>query len=154
MTKVYLCTCCMSGDVSNKFFSLANNVEQNDAPKTIITPPVLWLQHKERGIKIEHFSDAPMHMLFLGFTKHLIAHVDCLFGNKNSNYQQVAELYWSISNLAKISLLIGIPSLILQTLTQYQPLVGNLLGTLHFHACLWLIFGWWKILTTLLTEQM
>jgi hypothetical protein len=86
MTKVYLCYCCMSSDVSNNFFSMANNVKQNNAPKTIITPPVLWLQHKELGIKIEHFSDALMHMLFLGVTKHLIAHVDHLFGNKNSNY--------------------------------------------------------------------
>jgi hypothetical protein len=54
----------MIGDVSNKFFSMANNVKQNDAPKTFVTPPVLWLQHKKLGIKIEHFSDAPMHMLF------------------------------------------------------------------------------------------
>jgi hypothetical protein len=44
----------MSGDVSDKIFSMANNVKQKDAPKTIITPP-LWLQHKELGIKIEHF---------------------------------------------------------------------------------------------------
>jgi hypothetical protein len=64
MIKVYLCTCCMSGDVRNKFFCMANNVKQNNAPKTIITPPVLWRQHKELGIKIEHFSDASMHMLF------------------------------------------------------------------------------------------
>jgi hypothetical protein len=64
MTKVYLCTCCMSGDVSNKFFITANTSSKNDAPKTIVTPPVLWLQHKELGIKIEHFSDALMHMLF------------------------------------------------------------------------------------------
>jgi hypothetical protein len=65
-----------------------------------------------------------------------------------------AELYQSISNLAKISLLIGFPSLILQTLTQYQPLGGNQLSTSRFHACLWFILGWWKILPTLLTEQM
>jgi hypothetical protein len=76
MTKVYLHTCCMSGNVSNKCFNMANNVKQNDAPKAIVTPPVLWMQHKELGIKIEHFSDAPMHMLFLGVTKHLIVHVD------------------------------------------------------------------------------
>jgi hypothetical protein len=68
--------------------------------------------------------------------------------------EHFAELYQSISNLAKISLLIGVLLLIFQTLTQYQPLVGNLLSTLPFHACLWVILGWWKILTTLLTEQM
>jgi hypothetical protein len=73
---------------------------------------------------------------------------------KIQNIDNCAEFYWSISNLAKISLLIGVPLLILQTLTQYQPLVGNLLSTLHFHACLWFILGWWKISTTLLTEQM
>jgi hypothetical protein len=60
----------MSGDVSNKLFGMANNVKQNNAPKTIVTPPVLWLQHKDPGIKIEHFSDALMHMFFLGVTKN------------------------------------------------------------------------------------
>jgi hypothetical protein len=93
MTKFFLCTCCMSSDVvSDKFFSMANNVKQNNAPKTIVTPPVLWLQHKELGINFGHFSDAPMHMLFLGVTKHLIVHVDCLFGNKNSNYQTFCRI--------------------------------------------------------------
>jgi hypothetical protein len=43
-------------------------------------------------MKIEHFSDAPMHMLFLEVTKHLIAHVDCLFGNRNLNYQQFCRI--------------------------------------------------------------
>ncbi len=68
--KVYLCTCCTSGDVSNKFFNMANNVTQNNAPETIATTPDLWLQHKELGMKIVHFSDAPMNMIFLGVTKH------------------------------------------------------------------------------------
>ncbi len=86
MKKVYLCTCYMSGDVSNRFFRMANNVKQDDVPKTIITPSVLWLQHKELGIKIEHFSDALMQIPFWGVTKHLIVHVDRVFGNKTSNY--------------------------------------------------------------------
>jgi hypothetical protein len=51
---------------------MVNEVKQHNAPKTIITPPVLWLQQKELGIKIEHFSNAPMHMLFLGVAKHLM----------------------------------------------------------------------------------
>jgi hypothetical protein len=68
--------------------------------------------------------------------------------------EHFAELYQTISNLAKISLLIGVPLLILQTLTQYQPPVGNLLSTSRFHACLWFILGWWKISTKLLTETM
>jgi hypothetical protein len=33
--------------------------------------------------KMEQFSDAPMHMFFLGVSKHLMAHVDRLFGGKN-----------------------------------------------------------------------
>ncbi len=86
MTKVYLWTYCMSGDVSEKKITMVNEVKQNNAPKTIITPPVSWLQHEELGIKMEQFSDAPMHMLFLGVTKHLMAHVDRLFGNKNLNF--------------------------------------------------------------------
>ncbi len=83
MTKVYLRTCCMSGDVSEKKIIMVNEVKKNNAPKTIISPPVLWLQHKELGIKMEQISDASMHMLFLGVTKHLMAHVDRLFGGKN-----------------------------------------------------------------------
>jgi hypothetical protein len=67
---------------------MVNEVKQNNAPETFITPPILWLQHKELGIKMEQFSDVPMHMLFLGVTKHLIAHVDRLFGNKNLNFQK------------------------------------------------------------------
>ncbi len=62
---------------------MVKEVKKNNAPETIISPPVLWLQHKELGIKMEQFSDAPMHMLFLGVTQHLMAHVDHLFGGKN-----------------------------------------------------------------------
>jgi hypothetical protein len=65
---------------------MVNGVKQNNAPKTIISLLVLWLQHKELEIKMEQFSDAPMHMLFLGVTKHLMAYVDCLFGNKNLSF--------------------------------------------------------------------
>jgi hypothetical protein len=65
---------------------MVNEVKKNNAPKTIISPPVLWLQHEELGIKFEQFSDAPMHMLFLGVTKHSMAHVDHLFGKTNSSY--------------------------------------------------------------------
>jgi hypothetical protein len=66
---------------------MVNEVKKNNAPKTIISPPVLWLQHEELGIKMEQFSDAPMHMLFLGVTKHLMAHVDHIFGKNNSNFR-------------------------------------------------------------------
>jgi hypothetical protein len=71
---------------------MVNEAMQNNAPETIITPPVLWLQHKELGIKMEHFSDAPMHMHFLGATKHLMAHVDRLFGNKNLNFRTFCRI--------------------------------------------------------------
>ncbi len=91
MTKVYLWTCCMSGDVSNFFYD-GKRSKQNNAPETIISLPVLWLQHKELGIKMEQFSDAPIHMLFLGVTKHLLAPVDCLFGNKNSNFRKFCRI--------------------------------------------------------------
>jgi hypothetical protein len=83
MTKVYLWTCCMRGDVSKFFLIMVNEVKKNNALETIISLPVLlWLQLKELGIKMEQSSDAPMHMLFLGVTKHLMAHVDCLFEKK------------------------------------------------------------------------
>jgi hypothetical protein len=118
---------------------MVNEIKQNNAPETIITPPVLWLQHEELGIKMEHFSDAPMHMLFLGVTKHLMAHVDHLFGNKKLIFEHFAESYQSTLNLEKMSRWNGVPLLILQMLSQYQPLVGNLLNTLPFHACCWFI---------------
>jgi hypothetical protein len=66
---------------------MAHEVKQNQASKTSFIPPELWLRHKELGIKIEQFTDAPMHMLFLGITKRLLAHVVRLFGNKNANYR-------------------------------------------------------------------
>ncbi len=66
---------------------MVNEVKKNNAPKTIISPPVLWLQHKELGIKMEQFLDAPMHMLFLGVTTHLMAHDGHLFGEKKLNFQ-------------------------------------------------------------------
>jgi hypothetical protein len=71
-----------------KKFTVVNEVKQNNEPETIITPPILWLQHKELGKKMEQFSNVLMHMLFIGVTKHLMAHVDRLFGNKNSNFQK------------------------------------------------------------------
>ena len=101
MTKVYLRTCCMSGDVSDKFFEMAFQVKQNNAPETIFTPPVLWLQHKELGIKIEHFADAPMHMLFLGVTKHLMAHVERVFGTRKAHYRSFCKIISTHINFGK-----------------------------------------------------
>ncbi len=47
----------------------------------------MWHEHERLDIKIKHFADAPMHMLFLGVTKHLLVHVERLFGNKDSTFQ-------------------------------------------------------------------
>jgi hypothetical protein len=122
---------------------MVNEVKKNNAPETIISLPVLRLQHKELGIKMEQFSDAPMHMLFLGVTKHLMAHVDRLFGGKKFEFLNIfAKSYQSTSNLAKISLSNGVLLLVLQKLSQYQPPVGNLLNTLPFHACRWFILDY------------
>ncbi len=82
----------MSCDVSNKIFSMANNVKPNNAPETIFTSPVLWLQHNNLGIKIEHFWMLRCICFFLRVTKHSIAHVDCLFGNTNLNHWQFCRI--------------------------------------------------------------
>ena len=87
MTKTYLCTCCFSGEIIEQFLTGANEVKQNDSQESILQPPNLWREHEWLDIKIKHFADAPMHMLFLGVTKHLLAHVERLFGNKNSTFQ-------------------------------------------------------------------
>ena len=130
----------MSGEVTKNFFIMANEVKQNQASKSIVTPPELWLQHKKLGIKIEQFTDAPMHMLFLGVTKHLLVHVVHLFGNKNTNYQTFCGVISEHIKYGKsLSFLIGVPLLILQKLNQYHPLVGNLLSTLLFHTFPWFI---------------
>jgi hypothetical protein len=63
-------------------------------------------------------------------------------GTKIQIFENFAESYRSTSNLAKISLLNGVPSLILQKLSQYQLPVGNLLNTLPFHACRWFILDY------------
>jgi hypothetical protein len=64
------------------------------------------------------------------------------FGTKISVFKHFAKLYQSTSNLAKISLLNGVPLLVLQKLSQYQPPVGSLLNTLPFHACRWFILDY------------
>jgi hypothetical protein len=89
MTRNYLRTCCMSGDVVDNFFKMANEFQQNQAS---FIPPELWRRHEELGIQIEHFPDAPMHMIFLGVTKHLLVHVVRLFGNKNANYRKFSGI--------------------------------------------------------------
>jgi hypothetical protein len=83
-----------------------------------------------------------MHMLFLGVTKHLMAHVDRLFGKKIQIFEHFSESYQSTLNLAKMSFSNGVPSLVLQKLSQYQPAVGNLLNMLPFHACCWFILDY------------
>jgi hypothetical protein len=122
----------MSGEVTI-FFIMANEVKQNQAPGSIVTPPELWFQHKKLGIKIKQFTDAPMHMLFLGVTTIYWCMLSVYLATKIQIIDFV-ESYLSISKMAKISLLIGVPPLILQKLNQYQPLVGNLLSKLLFHT--------------------
>ena len=61
-------------------------LSKNDSQELILQPPNLWREHERLDIKIEHFADASMHMLFLGVTKHLLVHVEQLFGNKNSTF--------------------------------------------------------------------
>jgi hypothetical protein len=63
-------------------------------------------------------------------------------GTKIRIFENFAESYESISNLAKISLSNGVSLLILQKLSQYQPPVGNLLNMLPFHACCWFILDY------------
>ncbi len=86
MTKTYLRTCCFSGEIFKQFLTGANEVKQNDSQESILQPPNLWREHERLDIKIEHFADAPMHMLFLGVTNHLLVHDERLFGNKNSTF--------------------------------------------------------------------
>ncbi len=76
MTKTYLRTCCFSGEIIEKFLTGANEVKQNDSQELILQPPNLWHEHEMLDIKINYFADAPMHMLFLGVTKHLFVHVE------------------------------------------------------------------------------
>ncbi len=67
-------------------------------------------------------------------------------------FEHFAESYPSTSNLAKISLSNGVPLLVLQKLSQYQPPVGNLLNRLPFHACRWYILEYYKI-SKILTKK-
>ena len=101
MTKTYLLTCCFSGEIIEQFLTGANEVKQIDSQESILQPPNLWREHERLDIKIEHFADAPMHMLFLGVTKHLLAHVERLFGNKNLLFEYLVESYLNISSLAE-----------------------------------------------------
>jgi hypothetical protein len=46
----------MSGDVSGNQFTMVNEIKQNNAPKTIISPPVFWLQQEELLIKWNNYQ--------------------------------------------------------------------------------------------------
>jgi hypothetical protein len=78
MTKTYLQVCCVGGDIIK---DLIVNQERSALPD-------LWHLHEEHGVQIENFPDAPMHMLFLGITKHLLGNVDWLFTKKKKLYKQ------------------------------------------------------------------
>ncbi len=52
------------------------------------TLPDLWQRHEEHGVELENFPDAPMHMLFLGNTKHLLGNVDRLFNNNKKIFRE------------------------------------------------------------------
>ena len=81
-TETYLRTCCLSGDI-------ISNLKENKHEAKI---PELWLKHEEYGVEMEHFPDAPMHMLFLGITKHLLGNVQRLFDNKKVHYKEFSTI--------------------------------------------------------------
>ena len=81
-TVTYLRTCCVGGDI-------ISNLKQNKQQANI---PELWLKHEEYGVEIENFPDAPMHMLFLGITKHLLANVVRLFDNNKVHYKEFSTI--------------------------------------------------------------
>ncbi len=117
MTKTYLRTCCFSGEIIKQFLTGANEVKQNDSQESILQPPNLWHEHERLNIKIEHFADAPMHMLFLGVTKHYWRMLNDYLGTRILLFEYLVESYLNISSLAEISLLIGVQLLILQMVT-------------------------------------
>lgn len=81
-TVTYLRTCCVGGDI---IYNLKQNRQQANIPE-------LWLKHEEYGVEIENFPDAPMHMLFLGITKHLLANVVRLFDNSKVHYKEFSKI--------------------------------------------------------------
>ncbi len=82
VTTTYLQTCCVGAD-------LIKNLIQNCVEAVV---PDLWLRHEEYGAQIESFPDAPMHILFLGNTKHLLGNVDRLFNKKIVHYKQFCTI--------------------------------------------------------------
>jgi len=81
-TKTYLQTCCLNGDL------ILNLIQNGDQA----VPPDLWLRHEEYGVQIENFPDAPMHLLFLGITKHILGNVERLFNNKKVQYKKFCTI--------------------------------------------------------------
>jgi hypothetical protein len=86
-----------------------------------------------------------MHVLFLGVTKHLIVHVDCVFGNKNLNYQTFCRIISEHIKFGKDISLDWCPIADFADIDSIST-TGWLLSKMHFHASLWFILGWWKIL--------
>jgi hypothetical protein len=92
MTKTYLRVCCVGGDIIE---DLIVNRERTALPD-------LWHLNEEHGVQIKHFPDAPMHMLFLGITKHLLGNVDWLFAKKKKLYKQFCTTLSTLLTCGKV----------------------------------------------------
>jgi hypothetical protein len=82
MTRTYLRTCCFGGDLITDLLENGNET----------TLPDLWQRHEEHGVELENFPDAPMHMQFLGITKHLLGNVDRLFNNNKKIFREFCRI--------------------------------------------------------------
>ena len=59
-----------------------------------LLPPELWLSSECLQVKIEHFPDTPMHLLFLGVMKHLMQNcVVRLFKGERNRSNSSAQSY-------------------------------------------------------------
>ena len=83
MTKQYLRTCCFHGILIQRFLECENF--------DLLKPPDLWQNAILYRVKLEHFPDTPMHLLFLGIMKHLLGQVERLFRGNSKAYKMFSR---------------------------------------------------------------
>lgn len=84
----YLNTCCFHGGLVAAMKEAVEAVQEKHgsmASVEHIQPPEVWKKYKELKLDLDEFADTPMHMLFLGITKHLLSNLKRLFKSASQN---------------------------------------------------------------------
>lgn len=79
----YLRTCCFHGGLIKAIKEAVSEAREKGSSAAKIEPSPVWVRSNELALDFSQIVDTPMHMMFLGITKHLMKNIERLFaGNK------------------------------------------------------------------------